>query len=99
MRTDDTDSLKIALGYKHFFNTLEIWLEAGVQGKNNLRFINVNKIYSELSEFLCKALPSYQALTGCDYTELFFKKGKILPFKLLQKDTDAQIVLSELSIL
>ena len=99
MRTDDTDSLKIALGYKHFFNTLEIWLEAGVQGKNNLRFINVNKIYSELSEILCKALPSYQALTGCDYTELFFKKGKILPFKLLQKDTDAQIVLSELSIL
>ena len=36
MRTDDTDSLVIALGYKHFFNTLEIWLEAGVQGKNNL---------------------------------------------------------------
>ena len=93
MRTDDTDSLKIALGYKHFFNTLEIWLEAGVQ------VINVNKINSELSEILCKALPSYQALTGCDYTELFFKKGKILPFKLLQKDTDVQIVLSELSIL
>ena len=64
-----------------------------------MQVINVNKIYSELSEILCKALPSYQALTGCDYTELFFKKGKILPFKLLQKDTDAQIVLSELSIL
>ena len=30
MRTDDTDSLVIALDYKHFFNTLEIWLEAGV---------------------------------------------------------------------
>ena len=44
MRTDDTDSLVIALGYKHFFNTLENWLEAGVQGKNNLRFINVNSI-------------------------------------------------------
>ena len=38
MRTDDTDSLVIALGYKHFFNTLEIWLEAGVQGKNNLEW-------------------------------------------------------------
>ena len=45
VRTDDTNSLVIALGYKHFFNTLEIWLEAGVQGKNNLRFINVNSIY------------------------------------------------------
>ena len=44
MRTDDTDSLVIALGYKHFFNALENWLQAGVQGKNNLRFINVNSI-------------------------------------------------------
>ena len=44
MRTDDANSLVIALGYKHFFNTLEIWLGAGVQGKNNLRFINVNSI-------------------------------------------------------
>ena len=99
MRTDDTNSLVIALGYKHFFNTLEIWLEAGVQGKNNLRFINVNSIYSELGETLCKALPAYHALTGCDYISLFFKKGKVRPLKLLQKDTDAQIVLSKLSIL
>ena len=44
MLTDDTDSLVIALGYKYFFNTLENWLQAGVQGKNNLRFINVNSI-------------------------------------------------------
>ena len=70
-----------------------------MQGKNNLRFINVNKIYSELGETFCKALPAYHALTGCNYTESFFKKGKIRPFKLLQKDTDAQIVLSELSTL
>ena len=50
MRTDDTESLVIALGYRHFSNTLEIWLEAGVQGKNNLQFINVNSIYSGLGE-------------------------------------------------
>ena len=99
MRTDDSDSLVIALGFKHFFNALEIWLEAGVQGKNNLRFINVNTIYSELGEALCKALPAYHAFTGCDYTASFFKKAKVRPLKLLQKDTDAQIVLSELSTL
>ena len=38
-------------------------------------------------------------MTECDYTASFFKKGKVRPLKLLQKDTDAQIVLSELSIL
>ena len=76
MRTDDTDSLVIALGYKHFFNTLEIWLEAGVQGKNNLRFINVNSIYSELGETLCKALPAYHALKDVIIQHRFSKKVK-----------------------
>ena len=99
MQTDSTDSLVIALGYKHFYNTLEIWLEARVQGKNNLRFINVNSIYSELGETLCEALPACQALTGCDYTASFFKKGKVRLLKLLKKDTDAEIVLKELSTL
>ena len=99
MQTDDTDSLVIALGYKHFSNILENLLEAGVQGKNNLRFINVNSVYSELGETLCKALPVYYALTECNYTASFFKKRKVRPLKLLQKDTEAQIVLSELSTL
>ena len=49
MRTDDTGSLVIALGYKQFFNTLEIWLEAGVQGKSNFRFVNVNSVFPELA--------------------------------------------------
>ena len=99
MRTNDTDSLVIALGYKHFFNTLEFWLEAGVQGENNLRFIHVNSIYSELAETLCKSVPAYHALAECDYTASFLKKGKVQPLKLSQKDTDAQIVLSEISTL
>ena len=41
--------------------------------------------------------PSIPRIEGCDYTASFFKKGKVRPLKLLQKDTDAQIVLSELS--
>ena len=49
MQTDDTGSLVIALGYKQFFNTLEIWLEAAVQGKSNFRFVNVNSIFPELA--------------------------------------------------
>ena len=44
-------------------------------------------------------MPAYHALTVCDYTASFFKKGKVLPLKLLQKDAGAQIVLSALSTL
>ena len=78
---------------------MEIWLDAGAQGKYNLGFTNVKSIYSELGETLYEALPSYHTLTGCDYTTSLFKKGKFRPLKLFQKDTDAQIVLSELSTL
>ena len=97
IRTDDTDSLVIALGNKHLFSELQIWLEVGVQGKNNLRFIDVKTIHSELGETLCKSLPAYHALTGCDYTASFFKKGKVRPLKLLQKYPDIQMALAELS--
>lgn len=39
---------------------------------------------------LCKALPGFHAFTGCDYTAAFFRKGKIRPFKMLQKSKDYQ---------
>ena len=45
MWTDITDSLLIALGCKHFFNTLKNWLEVGWQGKNKLRLIDVKNFY------------------------------------------------------
>ena len=77
MQTDDTNSLVIALGYIHLFNTLEIWLEAAVQGKNKLRSINGSNIYSEFGETLYKASPTLHALTGCNYTASFFKRSKV----------------------
>ena len=43
--------------------------------------------------------PSIPHIGRCDYTASFFKKYIVRPLKLLQKDTDAQIVLSELSTL
>ena len=99
MRTDSTDSLVIALGCKHSFNTLKIWLGAGVQDKNNLRFINVNSFCQELGETLRKALSVYHALTGCDYTAWFFKKGNVRLLKYLEIDIEVEIVPSELPTL
>ena len=97
MQNDDTDSLVIVLGCKHFGNTLEIWLAAGMESKNNLQFIKVNSIYSKLGETLYKALSPHRVLIGWDYTASFFIKGKGRSIKFLQKDIQAQIVLSDLS--
>ena len=49
IRTNDTHCLVTALGCKHLFDQkVNIWLEAGVQSKNNLCYININKIYNQL---------------------------------------------------
>ena len=65
--------------------------------KNNLRYISINQLFHQLGETLCKALSSYYAFTGCDYTSLFNTKGKIKPFKLLKKNPELQEAFLNLS--
>ena len=42
-------------------------------------------------------LPAFHAFTGCDYTALFKRKGKVAPFKLLEKSIEVREVLTEMS--
>ena len=65
--------------------------------KNNLRYISINQLFHQLGETLCKALSSYYAFTGCDYTSLFNTKGKIKLFKLLKKNPELQEAFLNLS--
>ena len=96
--TGDTSCLVIILGCKHLFNQkVKIWFEAAVQSKNNLCYININKIYNQLGETLCKALPAYDALTGYNYSASFYRKRKVQPFKILEKDTETQEVFGNLA--
>ena len=85
VRTADTDVVVIALGCFHQLQDKRIWVESGIQSKNNLRYISINQLFDQLGEPLYKAMPFYHAFTGCDYTSSFNRKGKIKPFKLLEK--------------
>lgn len=38
----------------------------GTDSQNNLRFIDVSKLYRKLGETLCRALPGYHAFMGCE---------------------------------
>ena len=67
-----------------------MWLEVGLQSNNTLRHISVNQLHTTLGDALCKALPAFHAFTGCDYTSSFSGKGKIKPFKVLEKNQDLQ---------
>ena len=69
----------------------------GVQSKNNLTYISINQLFDQLGEPLCKALPFYHAFTGCDYTSSFNRKGKIKPFKLIEKNPELQETFLNLS--
>ena len=85
VRTVDTDVVVIALGCFHQLQDKKIWVESGVQSKNNVTYISINQLFDQFGEPLCKALPFCHAFTGCDYTTSFNRKGKIKPFKLLEK--------------
>ena len=97
VRTVDTDVVVIALGCFHQLQDKKIWVESGVQSKNNLTYISINQLFDQLGEPLCKALPFYHAFTGCDYTSSFNRKGKIKPFKLLKKNPELQEAFLNLS--
>ena len=98
VRTADTDCLIIALGCKRFYNPLlKIWLEVGLMSKNTLRYINVNELHTALGEPLCNSVLAYHSFTGCDYSASFSRKGKIKPFKILEKMPDVQEAFSQLA--
>ena len=80
-----------------FDQKVNSWPKTGVQSKNNLHYINVNKIYNQLGEILCKALPAYHTLKGCNYSTSFCRKGKVQPFKILEKDVQTQEVFGKLA--
>ena len=97
VRTADTDCLVIALGCKSFYHCdTKIWLEVGTQATNTRRYISVDQIQRKLGDTLCTTLPAYHAFTGCDYTASFCRKGKVRPFKILEKREDFQAALLSL---
>ena len=75
----------LQLGCKQFYDTsLKLWLEVGTQSKNTIRHISIDQAFEKFGSLLCNA-PAFYAFTGCDYTALFKRKGKVTPFILLKK--------------
>ena len=71
-------------------NDIKIWLEVGLESKNNLRFIFINKIFEKIGPLLASAMPAFHAFFGCDYLAAFSRKGKLRPYNFLKGDLAAQ---------
>ena len=97
IRASDTDVLIIALGcFQHLKPDVLVWLDLGLSSKNSRRYVSVNQIHFCLGDLMCSALPAFHAWTGCDYMASFSHKGKIRPFKHLERNINAQIAFAEL---
>ncbi|KAG1684708.1 hypothetical protein GQR58_009314 [Nymphon striatum] len=57
----------------------------GYSADNTRRYAHITTLANHIGPVLCKALPGYHALTGCDYTSSFFRKGKVNPLKKAEK--------------
>ncbi|GFW13417.1 uncharacterized protein TNCV_1879191 [Trichonephila clavipes] len=78
----------------HLNASLKLWIQWGVG--NHERLISINYLYQYLCISLSKALPCFHSITGCDYTPAFFRKGKLRPFKLLEKSVEYQLACQEI---
>lgn len=97
VKASDTDILVIILGNIHKLATLEIYLSTIGSKPNVNNFINCTQLATTLGNLMCRALPGFHAYTGCDFTASFYRKGKIQPFKQLQKNPQAQQVFADLN--
>ncbi|GFT48906.1 uncharacterized protein TNCV_2771211 [Trichonephila clavipes] len=95
VRCSDSNILIKFLGnLDHLNASLKLWIQWGVG--NHERLISINDLYQDLCTSLSKALPCFHAITGCDYTPAFFRKGKLRPFKLLEKSVEYHLACQEI---
>ena len=85
IRATDADIIVNLLYDARCVNT-NVWMDVGHSSLNTRRFIHITALADHLGPCLCKALPGYHSLTGCDYTSSFFRKGKVKPLKVAEKN-------------
>ena len=88
VRGADTDIL-VLLCYTHsILNCVNRW----VMKIDSERFVDINIIRGHYGNDICKILPAYHSLTGCDSTSYPVNVGKIKPFKKLIREDKASLL-------
>ena len=61
-------------GNKHHLESEDSrgWILTGTG--NKLRYVDIIKIYEQLGASLCRSLPGFHSITGCDYNPDFLRK-------------------------
>ena len=96
IQSPDTDVAVLSITYFEDLQCQELWFRTGV--KDRLRFIPIHRLQSSLGQHLCKALPAFHALTGCDSTSALQGIGKTTALKILLEDNQFQQQLSHFGV-
>ena len=59
----------------------ELWFPTGL--KDHLRYIPAHNIAASVGPLMCKVLPAFHALTGCDSTSALSRAGKKKAWKII----------------
>lgn len=90
VRSSDTDVLVILLGLtQKITQYVDIIMDFGAG--NDRRFVHVSDIAKNLEASkpgLTEAIVAFHAITGCDFTSCFYRKGKAKPFEYLESSDD-----------
>ena len=84
VRSSDTDVLVLLVSLAEKKSDSYFMMDYG--SGNTCRFIDASgiaKILESNHPGLCEALIRFHALTGCDFTSAFYRKGNALPFSKL----------------
>lgn len=74
IHSPDTDVAVLCAAHFDSLQCTELWFRTGV--KDKLRYIPVHTLTQELGQDVCRALPGFHALTGCDSTSALSGLGK-----------------------
>ena len=81
IQSPDTDVLLPCVTDNDEIECDELWFRTGV--KDHLRYIPAHKIAAGVGPLMCKGLPAFQALTGCDSTSALSRVGKKKAWKII----------------
>ena len=82
VRCNDTDIFIIILCHAHSIPA-SLRIDLGLSSNNTCRIINMSDLAEQLGMPVCNALVSFHAFTGCDFTAVFMRKGKVRPYQLM----------------
>ena len=88
INSPDTDMLVLCAAHYTELGCNELWFCSGVSDK--IRYIPVHDICHTIGELMCKAIPAFHAITGCDSTSSIDGIGKAKAWEVLRKSSEHQ---------